>query len=155
MEMISPAFSNDQRIPATYSGDGAGMSPPLVWSRVPSGAQSYALVCENPDASIREPRVHWILCNIPSKMTMLPEGISRLEHPPEITGAKQGVNDFGMTGYGGPLPRTNGNKHRYFFRVYALDTVLKLSDRVTNRDLQAAMRGHILAWAELIGTYGA
>ncbi|KXB96896.1 MAG: hypothetical protein AA908_09700 [Chlorobi bacterium NICIL-2] len=151
MELRSPAFPHNGAIPRTYTCEGADVSPPLQWHGVPPGTKSLALIVDDPDApDPRAPRrtwVHWVLFNIPPTATALPEGVRSDQLP---HGTREGINDWKRTGYGGPCPPIG--RHRYFFKLYALDTLLEL-DKPTKAELETAMRGHILAEAVLIGTY--
>lgn len=149
IQITSPAFSEGAPIPAKYTCDGQDLSPPLRWGGVPQGAKSLTLICEDPDAPVGI-WVHWLLYDLPPSITELPQGI-----PPKkivLRGAKQGKNDFGRLGYGGPCP-PRGSPHRYFFRVFALDAELPLSPGLSKRDLLQAMEGHILAEGALMGIY--
>ncbi|NNF98596.1 MAG: YbhB/YbcL family Raf kinase inhibitor-like protein [Desulfobacteraceae bacterium] len=148
MRLFSPAFVNEGMIPAKYTCDGPDLSPPLAWEGVPSKAKSLALICDDPDAPMRI-WVHWIYYNIPATSAGLPEGIPA-DQIPEIGGA-QGMNDFRRMGYGGPCPPSG--IHRYFFKLYALDTVLDLSAGGSKPQLLDRMKGHILEHAQLMGTY--
>ncbi len=144
LEVTSPAFEPESRIPKKYTCDGEDVSPPLMWSGVPAEAKSLALIVDDPDAPMGT-WVHWVLYDLPPDLDSLPEGARGM--------GKEGVNDFRKTGYGGPCP-PRGSEHRYFFKVYALDTVTNLKSGATKRDLENAMRGHILAQGQLIGIYG-
>ncbi len=152
MELTSQAFKNGGEIPSKYSCQGEDISPPLSWSGVPSGTKSLALIVDDPDApDPANPKmtwVHWVLFNIPPQVTTLPEGVKEAELPP---GVKSGLNDWQRTGYGGPCPPIG--RHRYFFKLYALDRVLDGLDLPTKAELEAAMKGHVLAKAVLMGTY--
>jgi hypothetical protein len=148
-ELISPAFKEGESIPTRHTCDGEDVSPPLKWTRVPEGARSVALICDDPDAPAGT-WVHWVLYDLPSTVTELPEAIAPSETTPQ--GAKQGTNDFQRLGYGGPCPPP-GKPHRYFFKLYALDTQLDLKPRATKKDVVNAMKGHILAEGQLMGTY--
>ena len=149
MQLTSPAFMEGQPIPKKCSCDGADVSPLLRWSEAPAGTKSIALVCDDPDAPMGT-WVHWVIYDLPATMRELPEGVATIEVLPN--GAKQGVNGFRRVGYGGPCPPPGG-PHHYSFRLYALDTELPLKPRATKRDLLLAMSGHILAEAQLMGTY--
>lgn len=149
MQLSTSAFLSGDDIPAKFTCDGSDLSPALVWTTPPDGTQSFALVMEDPDAPQRT-WVHWILYDLPSHERELPEGVS--PEPVLLSGARQGRNDFRKIGYGGPCP-PSGAAHRYYFRLYALDTRLELRPNVTRADLDRAMRGHILARAELVGRY--
>ncbi len=149
MEFASAAFKNGEPIPKQFTCDGPNISPPLQWSGVPESARSLALLVDDPDAP-RGSWVHWVLFNIPTGIPGLPENIKKTGTIP--IGARQGVNDFREIGYGGPCPP--GGKHRYFFRLYALDGKMDLPAGFRQKDLEAAMRGHVLAQGELMATYG-
>ena len=146
--LTSPAFSAGGSIPALYTCEGKDISPPLAWADVPAGAQSLALIVDDPDApdpaAPKRVWVHWVLSNIPITATGLPEGVVP-------TGTQEGTNDWTRVGYGGPCPPIG--RHRYFFKLYALDCALPDLHRPTKAALESALRGHILAQAELIGTY--
>lgn len=149
IELTSPAFQLGTTIPKQYTGDGADRSPPLCWSDPPSGTKSLALICDDPDAP-RGTWVHWVLFNLPATTRELEEGVPTTEVLGN--GAKQGKNDFGKIGYGGPAP-PKGKPHRYFFKLYALDVVLELKAGATKATLVDATKGHILAEGALMGTY--
>jgi Raf kinase inhibitor-like YbhB/YbcL family protein len=150
MQLTSSAFQEGEPIPRQYTADGKDVSPPLRWSGAPENTKSLALLCEDPDAP-RGLWVHWVLFNVPPGPGELAEGIPTQARLP--SDARQGKNDFGKIGYGGPSP-PKGNPHRYFFRVYALDTTLDLKEGATRQDLLDAMKGHILAEGQLMGKYG-
>jgi Raf kinase inhibitor-like YbhB/YbcL family protein len=148
-QLTSSAFQDGQKIPTTYTADGANYSPPLAWSGQPSGTVSFALICDDPDAP-RGTWVHWVLFNLRGDAGELPEHV-----PPDATlanGAQQGKNDFGKLGYGGPAPPP-GKPHRYLFKLYALDTNLKLPAGAIKDQLVKAMEGHVLGEARLMGKY--
>jgi Raf kinase inhibitor-like YbhB/YbcL family protein len=150
IDVTSTAFQEGQPIPAQYTADGKDVSPPLSWGGVPAGTRSLALLCEDPDAP-RGTWSHWVLFNLPADAGGLPEGV-----PPEAklsNGATQGTNDFRKVGYGGPSPPP-GKPHRYFFKLYALDTTLSLPPSTTRQQLQGAAQGHVLGEGQLMGTYG-
>ncbi len=148
LTLKSAAFAPGAAIPAKYTCDGADLSPPLSWSGAPADAKSFALISDDPDAPAGT-WVHWVLWNIPAAATSLAEGI---EKAPQLSdGTRQGVSDFRRPGYGGPCPPSG--THRYFFRLFALDAMLELPANATRPQLEAAMRGHILAAAELMGTF--
>jgi hypothetical protein len=149
MRLWSPAFEEGKPIPVAYTCDGKDVSPPLNWEGAPEGTRSFALICDDPDAPMGT-WVHWVLFNIPADSTSLPEGVPTDAKLPD--GARQGLSDFGRTGYGGPCP-PRGKPHRYFFKLYALDTVLELEGNIRKADLERAMAGHVLAQAQLMGTY--
>ncbi len=146
----SAAFENGKDIPSTYTCEGRDVSPPLTWKGAPEGTKSLALIVSDPDApDPANPRmtwVHWVLYNIPAETAGIPEGVSDLP-----SGTLPGKNDWGRTGYGGPCPPIG--RHRYFFRLYALDTVLPDLGTPGMKELLSAMKGHVLAEAELMGTY--
>jgi Raf kinase inhibitor-like YbhB/YbcL family protein len=149
IEVTSTAFQEGTTIPKQYTGDGADQSPPLRWSEPPAGTKSIALICDDPDAP-RGTWSHWVLFNLPAQTRELEEGLSTSATLP--SGAKQGKNDFGNTGYGGPAP-PKGKAHRYFFKLYALAVVVELAPGATKAQLEAAMKGQIVAEGRLIGTY--
>ncbi len=148
IELTSAAFGQGSAIPRQYTCDGADLSPPLGWSGVPAGARSLALVVDDPDA--RGTWVHWVVYGIPADVSGLPEGAS--SGIGGIPGAADGTNDFKRTGYGGPCP-PNGPAHRYFFKLFALGTVLELAPSATKSELLRAMEGNIVAQGSLMGTY--
>ena len=144
MQIESPAFEAHQPIPARYTCDGENLSPPLRWTTPPANTKAFALICDDPDAPSGT-WVHWVIYHIPSEARELPEGVK-----PQNSTFKQGTNDFGRPGYGGPCP-PKGPAHRYFFKLYALDTPLPAQS--TKAQLEKAMKGHILEEAELVGTH--
>jgi Raf kinase inhibitor-like YbhB/YbcL family protein len=149
VQVTSSAFKEGSSIPQTYTCDGKDVSPALEWSGAPENTKSFALICDDPDAP-RGTWTHWVLFDLPPSTNKLPEGV-----PSDKTlanGGKQGVNDFGKVGYGGPCP-PRGKPHRYFFKVYALDGKLALEPGTTKRQVEEAMKGHILAEGRLVGTY--
>ncbi|HUX79975.1 MAG TPA: YbhB/YbcL family Raf kinase inhibitor-like protein [Alphaproteobacteria bacterium] len=145
MKLVSSAFGNFEPIPIKYTGEGEDLSPPLRWQDVPEGTRSLALICDDPDAP-HGTWDHWVLYNIPPAIGVLGEGTVTPPH-----GIQSGTNSWGKTGYGGPLPPSG--QHRYFFTLYALDTVLQLPEELTKGNLLQAMQGHILAEASLVGVY--
>ena len=152
MEMIitSSAFAHNGKIPKQATCEGQDFSPPLLWSGIPAGAKSLVLIVDDPDApdpaAPRMTWVHWLLYNLPADCTGLPEAVKIL---PE--GTLEGVNDWKRTGYGGPCPPIG--RHRYFHKLYALDVVLPEMQKPDKRQLEQAMQGHIMAEAQLLGTY--
>ncbi len=150
MVLTSPAFAHGGEIPSRYTCDGEDISPPLQWKGVPAQARSLALIVDDPDApDPAAPKmvwVHWVLYDIPPDTNGLPEGVTEL---PE--GTLEGVNDWHRTGYGGPCPPIG--RHRYFFKLYALDTVLPNMEKPTKQELLGAMEGHVLGETVLMGTY--
>ena len=149
MQVTSSAFEPNGLIPKKYTCDGEDLSPPLRWSDPPSGTQSFALLSDDPDAPVGT-WVHWVLYDLPAGTRELTEGLPAAKALPDD--AKQGMTDFGRVGYGGPCPPP-GPFHRYFFKLYALDTRLNLPPGQTKRQLLKAMEGHALAQGELIGRY--
>lgn len=149
MELTSPVFKNEELIPEKYTCDGADVSPPLKWTGLPEKAASLALICDDPDAPVGT-WVHWVYYDIPTDIDILPEDIGPSERPEK--GGTQGRSSFGAIGYGGPCPP--GGTHRYFFKLYALDTVLGLKPGASKQDLLKAMEGHVLEKTELMGRYG-
>jgi Raf kinase inhibitor-like YbhB/YbcL family protein len=150
INLSSSAFAEGAAIPEEYTCQGKDRSPPLKWSGVPSETKSLALIMDDPDAPIGT-WVHWVLYDLAPSMTELPEGLSAKEHIAAGSG-KEGVNDFKRSSYGGPCPPA-GKPHRYFFKLYALDTTLDLKPGAKKKDLEHAMEKHILAQGQLIGTY--
>jgi Raf kinase inhibitor-like YbhB/YbcL family protein len=149
LTITSTAFAGGEPIPAKYTGDGDDVSPTIEWKGVPAAAKGLALICDDPDAP-GGTFVHWLVYGIPAKVTGLPEGVPRDETLK--SGAAQGTNDFGRLGYIGPSP-PSGPVHHYHFRLYALDAPIGLKPGATRGDLDAAMKGHIIATGELVGTY--
>ena len=149
INITSTAFHVGATIPKQYTGDGEDLSPPLGWSEPPSGTKSITLICDDPDAP-RGTWVHWVLFNLPPNTRELDEGVPTTETL--ASGAKQGKNDFGNIGYGGPAP-PKGKPHRYFFKVYALSEEVDLAPGATKAELLDAMKGKILAEGQLMGTY--
>jgi Raf kinase inhibitor-like YbhB/YbcL family protein len=146
----STALEAGGPIAQVYTCDGRDVSPPLRWDNVPPGTKSFALVCDDPDAPMGT-WVHWVIYGIPESVRQLPEAVPVRDRLSD--GALQGRNDFGKIGYGGPCP-PRGKPHRYFFRLYALDDVLSLAPGLSKKALLKAIEGHVLAEAELFGTYG-
>ena len=150
--LSSSAFLSNGPIPAKYTCEGADTSPPLEWSGAPSGTRSFALIVDDPDApDPAKPQrvyVHWVVYDIPASATKLPENAAKSGLP---SGAVQGSNDWGKQTYGGPCPPIG--RHRYFFKLYALDTELKGLSNPNKAQLEKAMQGHIVGTAQLIGTY--
>jgi Raf kinase inhibitor-like YbhB/YbcL family protein len=150
MNVSSSAFSAEGAIPTKHTCEGADISPPLTWSGAPGGAQSFALIVDDPDAPVGT-WVHWVLYDLPANTKDLAENVAKQEQLPN--GARQGRNDFRKIGYGGPCPPP-GKPHRYFFKLYALDKKLDLKAGVTKADVESAMQGHILAQGQLMGRFG-
>ena len=148
MEIKSSSFNHEDMIPAKYTCDGQNISPPLSWSGAPKETKSFALICDDPDAPAGT-WVHWVIFDIPANVNSLPEKVSRQD---EIVGLeKSGKNTSQHFGYDGPCPP--GGTHRYYFKLYALDTMLNLNAGLSKEDLLKAMKGHILAEAQLMGRY--
>lgn len=149
-KLSSPAFPPNGSIPDTYTCDGPDTPPPLKWAGAPEGTKSLALIVDDPDApDPKAPKmtyVHWVLYDIPTSVTSIGDGGGAT--PP---GARDGLNDWKRRGYGGPCPPIG--RHRYFFKLYALDTALGDLGTPTKAQVEAAMVGHVLAHAELMGTY--
>lgn len=148
MEITSSAFIHHDLIPSKYTCDGENVSPPLNWNGIPEGTKSIALISDDPDAPVGT-WVHWVIYNIPPDNKKLQEGIQPIKELPN--GALQGTNDFKKIGYGGPCPPSG--THRYFFKLYALDTIIKLESGATKKELESAMKGHIIEQAEFVGKY--
>jgi Raf kinase inhibitor-like YbhB/YbcL family protein len=149
MEITSSAFQNNGNIPRAYACDGADLSPPLAWQNAPSGSATFALIVDDPDAPAGI-WVHWLLYELPGSAKEIAAGIARSEMLPN--GAKQGINDFGRVGYGGPCPPP-GSAHRYSFKLYALDAHVTLKPRATKNQLLDAIQGHTIGTAEIVGRY--
>lgn len=152
LTLTSSAFAEGQPIPRDHTCDGDDVSPPLEWAGVPDGTRSLALIVDDPDApdpaAPKMTWVHWVVYNVPASATGLPMGVARQQLPP---GAQEGLNDFKRRGYGGPCPPIG--RHRYVHKLYALDVELADLGRATKADVERAMQGHVLASAQLVGTY--
>ncbi len=152
MTITSTAFAANAAIPVLYTCEGKDVSPPLTWSGIPAGTKSLALILDDPDApdpaAPKMTWVHWVLYDIPPTATGLGEGVKAAALPP---GTREARNDFGRTAYGGPCPPIG--RHRYFFKLYALDAVLPALNPATKASLEQAMQGHVLAQGALMGTY--
>lgn len=148
MKFNSPAFENGGLIPPMYTSDDADVSPPFIWEEIPEKSKSLVLICDDPDAPMGT-WVHWVIYNIPPRLKGLSENIPADRKLPE--GAVQGMNDFGRIGYGGPCPP--GGTHRYFFKLYALDSLLQLEAGANKAQVIKSMQGHILEEAQLVGKY--
>jgi hypothetical protein len=152
LHLTSTAFDSSGTIPALYTCEGKNLAPPLAWSGTPAGAKSLALIVDDPDApdpaAPKRTWVHWVVYNLPAQDGSLPEGAKDADLP---RGALPGQNDWGRTGYGSPCPPIG--RHRYFFKLYALDVVLPDLHRPKKAALEAAMEGHVIGKVELIGTY--
>jgi hypothetical protein len=151
LSLTSSAFTPGAAMPSRFTCEGADVSPPLAWDGVPAGTKSLALIIDDPDApDPKAPKrvwVHWVVLNLPADAKGLPENAEKAGLP---KGATMGLTDFKKATYGGPCPPIG--RHRYFHKLYALDTTLDLT-HPTKAELEAAMKGHVLAQAELIGTY--
>ncbi len=148
MYLQSSAFKQGEMIPARYTCKGEDVSPPLSWNDAPQGTKTFALIADDPDAPMGT-WVHWVIYNIPASVKSLPEGVAPERKLKD--GTLQGLNDFRKIGYGGPCPPSG--VHRYFFKLYALDTKLDLPAGATKAELLNVMKGHILAQAELMGKF--
>ena len=150
MELTSSAFAAGAAIPTRHTCEGEDIAPPLAWRDAPPGTRSYALIVDDPDApdpaAPQRTWVHWVLYDLPAGTLALPEGGSPLP-----AGAREGRNDWQRTGYGGPCPPVG--RHRYFFKLYALDALLGDLGAASKADVEQAMQGHVLGQAELLGTY--
>ncbi len=148
--LTSSVFSHGSEIPSKYTCEGENISPPLAWSGVTHGAKSLVLIIDDPDApdpsAPKMTWVHWVLYNIPTSVSALPEAVKQLP-----AGAQSGLNDWNRTGYGGPCPPIG--RHRYFHKLYVLDTTLPDLGKSTKAIIEARMKGHVIAQAELVGTY--
>jgi Raf kinase inhibitor-like YbhB/YbcL family protein len=149
MQITSPAFANGQPIPDKYTGHADDISPRLEWTGAPLNTKSFALICEDPDAPMGT-FTHWMIYNVPGTAKVLSQNIAKTGSLPD--GSKQAKNSFGNTGYNGPAPPP-GKLHHYEFRLYALDVVLKPDAGTDKTRLLDAMKGHVLAKGELMGTY--
>ena len=152
LRIQSPAFDDGGEIPARHTCEGADVSPPLAWDGVPENTRSLVLIVDDPDApdpaAPRMTWVHWVLYNLPPEATGVAEGVGKAG---VAAPGAEGVNDWKRTGYGGPCPPIG--RHRYFHKLYALDTVLSGLSRPSKAQVEVAMQGHILAEAHLTGTY--
>ena len=152
MTLSSPAFTAGGGIPELFTCEGQDLSPALAWTGVPDGAKSLVLIVDDPDApDPKAPKmtwVHWVLYNLPPATAGLAQAVAPRDLP---AGTRQGTNDWKRTGYGGPCPPIG--RHRYFHKLYALDTLLPDLGPATKADVESAMKGHVLAQAELMGTY--
>jgi len=148
----SAAFADGASIPSQYTCDGPDRSPPLAWSGAPPATKAFALICDDPDAPAGT-WVHWVLFHLPAALTGLPDNVAKTGTLKELGGAAQGNNTGQKIGYSGPCPPP-GKPHRYFFKLYALDAGLALRAGATKAQLEQAMQGHVLAQAQVVGTYG-
>lgn len=156
IQLTSSAFADGQPIPAKYTGEDEDLSPPLSWSGVPEGTRELALICEDPDAPTPEPWVHWVLYKIPVSLSGLPEGLSKTARLKQPEGALQGKNSWptGQTvGYRGPMPPPGHGRHRYVFKLYALDARMVLEPGLTKKRLLEEIHDAVIGEGQLIGTY--
>lgn len=144
----SNVFGDGEFIPSKYTCDGEDVSPPLSWNSIPPMTKSFVLIADDPDAPVGT-WVHWVVYDIPAEARFLPESFPPDPEFPD--GTRQGINDFRHIGYGGPCPP--GGTHRYFFKLYALDTKLNLKSGCTKKQVLQAMEGHVLAEGSLMGKY--
>ena len=149
LTISSSAFTNGGVIPKKFTCDGADVSPPLTWTDPPAGTEAFALLVDDPDAPVGNWN-HWAIWNLPANLRSLPEGVSKTTHL--LDGSQQGQNDFHKPGYNGPCPPA-GKPHRYFFKLFALDTKVSLKSEAGKPELETAIKGHTQATAELMGTY--
>jgi Raf kinase inhibitor-like YbhB/YbcL family protein len=150
LQIQSSSFADGGTIPTKYTCDGQDTSPPLSWAEPPPAAQSLALIVDDPDAPAGS-WVHWVLFNLPASTRALPESLPADD--PMVAGGLHGTNSWKKLGYGGPCP-PKGSTHRYFFKLYALDTTLDLDAGASRGNVEKAMAGHILAEGQLVGQYG-
>jgi Raf kinase inhibitor-like YbhB/YbcL family protein len=160
MELTSTGFEQGAAIDAKYTADGQDLSPPLAWSGAPENTQSFTLICDDPDAPspkrpADQPWVHWVIFNLGRERSAMPEGMERVEVPSQFPEAAQGKNSWPSDnlGYRGPAPPPGSGRHRYFFKIYALDTTLDLEPGATKKQVLEAISGHVLAEGQLMGTY--
>jgi len=153
LKMHSSAFSEGAPIPRRYTGDGEDLSPPLSWEGLPAAARELALIVDDPDAPTKEPWVHWVIYNLPATLSELSEGIVPAVHAQVAPGAIQGKNSWNSVGYRGPAPPKGHGTHRYYFKLYALDSALKLPAGLDQAGLLQRIQGHIVSEAVLMGTY--
>ena len=149
LTLTSTAFSNGSSVPRQYTGDGRNVSPPLAWSNPPEGTTAFVLICDDADAPVGI-WVHWVIYDIPAGVSGLEEDVPK--NPVVLGSAKQGRNDYRKTGYDGPGPPP-GKPHRYFFRLYAVDSETGLQPGATRDQVLKAIKGHVLAETQLMGTY--
>jgi Raf kinase inhibitor-like YbhB/YbcL family protein len=149
----SPAFEEGENLPEVYSRSHQNFSPPLCWEAVPEGTRELALVCEDPDSALDGPWLHWVIYQIPPHLRGFEEGISNSQDQLTEEGILQGLNSWDEEGYGGPQPPLDDGKHRYVFRLFALDLPLSLKPGATAQELYSQMNGRILGEAHCIATY--
>jgi Raf kinase inhibitor-like YbhB/YbcL family protein len=148
IQIESRAFKHMQPVPARYTCDGADISPPLSWSKLPAAAKSIVLICDDPDAPAGT-WVHWVVYDLLPTIDSLPENVPKIDSLP--MSGKQGKTDFNRVGWNGPCPP--GGTHRYFFKIYGLDTMLNLPSGKTKHEIEKTMKGHVVVQGELVGTY--
>ncbi|HEX2530098.1 MAG TPA: YbhB/YbcL family Raf kinase inhibitor-like protein [Burkholderiaceae bacterium] len=152
LALTSTAFVSGGSVPSRYTCDGDNVSPPLAWNVIPSGTKSLALIVDDPDApdpaAPQRTWVHWVLYNLPPSAGGLPQHVAPRDLP---SGAREGTNDWRRTGYGGPCPPIG--RHRYFFKLYALDAILPDLEKPDKAQLEKAMQGHVIGKTELVGLY--
>ncbi len=152
LSITTPAFQSMGPVPSRHTCDGEDLAPALAWTNAPEGTRSFVLIVDDPDApdpaAPKRTYVHWVLYDIPASASELPEGVTAERLP---AGTREGVNDWKRTGYGGPCPPVG--RHRYFFKLFALDSTLGDLGTATKADVQTAMASHVIETAELVGTY--
>jgi len=148
-QVSTSAFRNGDSLPKKFTCDGPDVSPPLSWTDPPAKTKSFAIIADDPDAP-GGTWVHWLIYDLPADIRKLPEGLAK--NPRLPNGALQGRNDFGKTGYNGPCP-PRGSPHRYFFKLFALDSQAGLKSGASKAELERAMNGHVLAQSQLMGIY--
>jgi len=156
LEITSTAFKQGHPIPKKYTGEGSDVSPPLAWFGLPQGTKELALICDDPDAPTDEPWVHWVIYKIPADVKGLPEGMPRkprLKDPPDALQGKNSWPAGEAIGYRGPMPPPRHGVHHYYFKLYALEAQVSAEPGLDKKALMEAIRSHILAEGELMGTY--
>ncbi len=156
IQLTSPAFKEGEAIPKKYTGEGVDLSPPLNWTGVPEGAKELVLICDDPDAPTDEPWVHWVIYKIPANLTGLKEGVPRKSRLTDPAGALQGKNSWPSgqnIGYRGPMPPPGHGKHRYFFKIYALEAKMSAEPGMDKKSILREIENHTLAKGQLMGTY--
>jgi hypothetical protein len=153
IQVSSPDFRANDKIPTQFTGEGRDSSPAVNWSGLPPDTREIAMIVEDPDAPRPVPFVHWVIYKIPATATGLPASVPTTPTLQSPAGAMQGKNDFPKTGYGGPMPPKGHGVHHYHFQVYALDQPLNVQPGLDAKGLRAAMKGRVLAEGEMIGTY--
>ena len=148
LDVTSNSFSDGQRLPVDYTCEGRNISPHLAWGNVPTGTVTFSIICDDPDAPHKPSWVHWVIFNIPASIRELVEG-----NGTQGDGTMQGSNSWGKMGFGGACPPQGDAPHRYIFKVYALDGKLNLAPGASKIEVEAAMKGHILATGQIMGTY--